>query len=426
MSEEAKAAAKATADLARAQELLGDEVDRNVVALQHVEPEIIRTVTAIEKAKEAAEVAATGFRGMWESFKTGLDQIKGNAGEIMGSIVNGLITGAGTMKEKLTELGGKAADWLGLSMAAALATVPVVGPFLATLGPSLAKGLKKIGSAIGGFFKKLFGKNKEEAREHAAEMAKIAKEAADAWKSAQDSAFGNIISAWESAKDAGVAAYTRIYEMAIKAGHTEEEAAVKAVSARKFAIRQALVAEGEKYARLAAFEAALLAVKEGNAAGAAEAAREGRRPDAGGVGRGDGRRRDRGLRLRRRRSMKDTAESTKNRDEGNCRSGGQSRKRNGRRKWQVLPRRSRRPWPAWVIGSRRKSPTSQPSVDIVVNHHTEYTHSGDTSGGRKWRYQRWRRWRRTGSTYSGRAIHERRTLSETIVGASWAGSHPAV
>ena len=268
MSDEAKAAAKATADLARAQELLGDDVGRTAVALQHAKPDIIRTVTAIEKAKEAAEVAATGFRGLWES-------LKGNAGEILGNIANSLITGAGTMKEKLTDLGNKAADWLGLSMAAGLAAIPVVGPFLAQLGPSLAAGIKKIGKSIWGGVKKLFGKGGDEANRAAVAAArKTAAAVKQEWMDTVVSMASSILGAHETAAEAGQQAYDEMYEAMIEAGWAEHRAITSAGVARQNAITAALQAQKDAFVRQAAFEAALEAIRSGNAAGAAEAARK--------------------------------------------------------------------------------------------------------------------------------------------------------
>ena len=69
----------------------------------------------------------------------------------MASIVNGVLTGAMSLKDGLKSLGTQAADWLGTTMAAGLSAIPIAGPFLAKLGPALAAGIKSIGSKIGGW-----------------------------------------------------------------------------------------------------------------------------------------------------------------------------------------------------------------------------------------------------------------------------------
>ena len=81
------------------------------------------------------------------------------------------------------------------------------------------------------------------------------------------------VSAYERAKDAGVKAYDTVYQAAIEAGKGQAEAAQLAADAQTAATAEVLHAEGEKYALLAAFEAALAARRSGNAKGAAEAAR---------------------------------------------------------------------------------------------------------------------------------------------------------
>ena len=65
------------------------------------------------------------------------------------------------------------------------------------------------------------------------------------------------VSGFERAKSEGERAYKTIYEAAIEAGATEEEAVAKAGAARDAERAKTLAAEGEKFARLAAFNAAL-------------------------------------------------------------------------------------------------------------------------------------------------------------------------
>ena len=83
-----------------------------------------------------------------------------------------------------------------------------------------------------------------------------------------------VSSVWDRAKEAGTDAYNKIYEEAIRSGDGQEEAAAKAADAQVAATAAVLEAEGQKYIRIAAFEAALEAIRSGNAAGAVEAARK--------------------------------------------------------------------------------------------------------------------------------------------------------
>ena len=89
-----------------------------------------------------------------------------------------------------------------------------------------------------------------------------------------DSAIGAMVSAYQKAQDAGKSAYEETMAAALEAGATQEEAAAQAAAAQQAAIDDVLQAEGEKFARIAAFEAALEAIRSGNAAGAADAARQ--------------------------------------------------------------------------------------------------------------------------------------------------------
>ena len=108
------------------------------------------------------------------------------------------------------------------------------------------------------------------------ERARWAEEAAAqaAATALMDSAISAAISAYDRAKQAGIDAYDKIYLAAIESGATQEEAIVRATAAQLDASEKILAAEGKKFARLAAFEAALEAIRSGNAAGAAEAARK--------------------------------------------------------------------------------------------------------------------------------------------------------
>ena len=69
-------------------------------------------------------------------------------------------------------------------------------------------------------------------------------------------------------------AYDEIFLASLESGLGQEEAIAKATAAQIDASEKILAAEGEKFARMAAFEAALEAIRSGNAAGAASAAAE--------------------------------------------------------------------------------------------------------------------------------------------------------
>ena len=122
-----------------------------------------------------------------------------------------------------------------------------------------------------------------------------AQEAAEAHRQFMDGVFSSVIGAWDRAKAAGEQAFTESmslheqYNAAIEEGDAEraaklveqhgtwitsEESALAQSEHNQNVTRQKLLdAEKAKYVRLAAFEAALEAIRSGNAEGAAEAAR---------------------------------------------------------------------------------------------------------------------------------------------------------
>ena len=124
-----------------------------------------------------------------------------------------------------------------------------------------------IGSLIKGIAG-LFGRAKrkreaaaKEARAAAEQAASRAAEIAAAQKSYWDSVYGTAINAYDRASGAGVAAYDRIFLAALESGIGQEEAVAKATAAQLAASEKILAAEGEKFARIAAFEAALDAIR---------------------------------------------------------------------------------------------------------------------------------------------------------------------
>ena len=122
------------------------------------------------------------------------------------------------------------------------------------------------------------------------------KAAADAQKAFWDGIYSSAVGAYQGAKDAGKAAYQetqdahQAYLDAVKAGddrraaeivrqhgdwvRTKEGAVAHGLAVEAEARAATLKAEGEKLARMAAFEAALHEIRNGNAEGAAEAARQ--------------------------------------------------------------------------------------------------------------------------------------------------------
>ena len=80
------------------------------------------------------------------------------------------------------------------------------------------------------------------------------------------------ISAFDRAKKAGTDAYDKVYLAAIESGLSQEEAIRKATAAQEKASAKILAIEKKKFIRIARFEAALEAIRSGNAEGAADAA----------------------------------------------------------------------------------------------------------------------------------------------------------
>ena len=155
----------------------------------------------------------------------------------------------------------------------------IISGGLAQITGLALKGVVKLGKKIWGGIKGLFGRGKRK-REQAAreEMARIAavtkaaEEAAAKQRAYMDTIYSSSISAYDRAKSAGVSAYDKIFLASLESGLGQEEAIAKAEAAQLAASEKILAAEGEKFARMAAFEAALEAIRSGNASGAADAA----------------------------------------------------------------------------------------------------------------------------------------------------------
>ena len=105
-----------------------------------------------------------------------------------------------------------------------------------------------------------------------AEYRQTAEETTAAAAAAWEKATSAVISAFDRAKKAGTDAYDKIFLAAIESGASQEEAIKKATAAQEEASAKVLAIEKDKFIRIARFEAALLAIRSGNAEGATEAA----------------------------------------------------------------------------------------------------------------------------------------------------------
>ena len=110
--------------------------------------------------------------------------------------------------------------------------------------------------------------------EEYAEWGRLSAETAAETIALWESASAATISAHDRAKDAGVKAYDETYLAAIEAGEGQEVAANAAANAQLVEIDRVLAAEGVKYARIAAFDAAMALGAHATAAERNAAARE--------------------------------------------------------------------------------------------------------------------------------------------------------
>lgn len=95
-------------------------------------------------------------------------------------------------------------------------------------------------------------------------------ESARAAEQRMNEIYSAAVGAYEGARRAGEDAYKRVYEEAIKAGEGEEAAIAKASAARDKARAETLAAEGDKFARLVAFEDAATAAMNAKATESAD------------------------------------------------------------------------------------------------------------------------------------------------------------
>ena len=154
------------------------------------------------------------------------------------------------------------------TIASAFATGGVAGGIIA--------GAISLGKKIFGIFSR--GRKKRKAARRAAAQARLDaiiennRKIAEEQQRFNDSVYGSAIGAYDRAKAAGIAAYEAVYQASVKSGIGQGLAIALATQAQLEASDKILIAEGEKFVRLAAFEAALNAIRSGNAAGAAAAA----------------------------------------------------------------------------------------------------------------------------------------------------------
>ena len=153
------------------------------------------------------------------------------------------------------------------TIASAFATGGIAGGIIAS---AIA-----VGKALFSLFTKGKKKRKAAAAAAKAEMERIAevnRKLAEEQERYWDTVYGSIIGVYDRAKAAGIDAHTKVFQAAIKAGDGWTSAVEKAKAAQLAAYEEILIAEGKKFVRMAAFEAALKAIRSGNAAGAAAAA----------------------------------------------------------------------------------------------------------------------------------------------------------
>ena len=232
-----------------------------------------------EKTDSATAAVTASMEGMTGKTEGWMSRFKDTMTGSLKSMLKG-ITGGEGISGMLTGIGKGVVDGIG----------NLVSGGLASLANLALKGLVAVGKKLWGTIKGWFsrGKRKREkaaaeekariaevtrvAEEAAAKQAAAAKKAAEEQKRYWDSIYSAAISAYDRSKAAGVAAYDEIFLAAIESGDGQKEAVRKATAAQIEASEEILKAEGDKFARLAAFEAALDAIRSGNAAGAADAA----------------------------------------------------------------------------------------------------------------------------------------------------------
>ena len=209
----AKAAAEAQAELEskiRSSTPAVTELKQTFVAIQ---PEIIRSVEAMHKLEEKASPS------LWQRMTAAMKDWKSNlaavfSADAMGELFNSVVTGAMSIKDGLKAVGDKAAGWLGDTMAAGLSAIPIAGPFLSKLGPSLAQGLKSIGGKIAGWLG--FG---------ASEAEKQAKEMYDSFTAMGKEAWGKTEAFQRAYNDASVAKWNENTKIVLASFAAQADAA---------------------------------------------------------------------------------------------------------------------------------------------------------------------------------------------------------
>ncbi len=132
-----------------------------------------KTVAALDETEKATRRAGLGFSDFTEIVRTG-NRFIDQAVSLMFKLVDSLIGGGG-LSDAFGKVGSGASsffskigglfggDGIGAMLGKAFNFLPVVGPLLAAFGGPLLKGLKSLGSSIGGFFKGIFGGGESEA-----------------------------------------------------------------------------------------------------------------------------------------------------------------------------------------------------------------------------------------------------------------------
>ena len=141
--------------------------------------------------------------------------------------------------------------------------LPPPAGVVAQAASALMPVFESVGSAIG----RVFGLGKSKAEQMAEAMEAAAERTRQAFADAMESAEASTLSAFESIRDKADATYHKVYKAAIEAGHGHVAAVQMAEAAFVESYKREMALEAERYARKAAFEAALAEIKRAAAAG---------------------------------------------------------------------------------------------------------------------------------------------------------------
>ena len=203
-------------------------------------------------ANALTNMAAAGQSqlGLWASVKNTISATSDTTKRFTENLKDAAARAAGTLISGGQSIGSTFKKFASSAFDAAAGAAAAFAGLPPQLGIVLVQPMKKVFSKVGGFIKGLFGGGDDGGGD--------AQKAMEDWSA-------RAVSAWERAADAGKAAYDHVTNAYLTAGFTQAEAAAMGLQAQEYAIYQLMIAEGNKYARLAAFEAALAARRSGNA-----------------------------------------------------------------------------------------------------------------------------------------------------------------